>query len=295
MASPARAVTVLLIALLVACTAERTLATERVILERKSAFSTITVTETDAGLRVLRFERFGARQSVVRLGDPDHLELAYTRSLPIALALIDAPRRILIVGLGGGTIPSFLRKRLPEAAIDVVEIDPEVVATAKSHFGFRHDAKLRPHVDDGRAFIERSRESYDLIILDAFGIDSVPHTLTTLEFLQHVRRTLALHGLVVGNVWGRGDNRLYDSMIRTYRAVFRGVAIVDVPGTGNKLVMACDCDAMPTRETVVDRARGVGRRLDLRHDLAALAASGYREPGIDGVAGELLRDGVVPH
>ena len=46
-------------------------ADEKVLYEKASAFGTIVVTEDDDGLRVLRFGRSGARQSVVKPGDPD--------------------------------------------------------------------------------------------------------------------------------------------------------------------------------------------------------------------------------
>src|SRR5262245_54520538 len=153
-------------------------AAERIILERKSPYNTIFVSEDSGGLRILRFERWGARQTVVKMGDPDHLELPYARAVPIALVFIEEPASALVIGLGGGTIPSFLRKHFPSMKIDAVDIDPGVVEVAKSHFGFREDAKMRAHVDDGRRFVEKARERYDLIVLDGFGTDSVPPHLT---------------------------------------------------------------------------------------------------------------------
>ncbi len=57
---------------------------------------------------------------------------------------------------------------------------------------FVEDGRLRAWVQDGRTFIEQSREKYDLILLDAFGSDSIPWHLTTREFLEAVRLTRAL-------------------------------------------------------------------------------------------------------
>jgi spermidine synthase len=128
---------------------------EKLLLERKSPYNTIVVTEDDRGMRILRFEQGGARQSVVKLGDPDHLELPYVRVIPVAFVFVEKPQNVLVVGLGGGTIPGFLRKRFPDMRIDAVEIDPGVVEVARSHFGFREDARMHAHVADGRHFIER--------------------------------------------------------------------------------------------------------------------------------------------
>ena len=101
-----------------------------VLYEKQSQYNTILVTEDAPGLRTLLFEKHGARQSVVKLGDPDHLELPYTRVMAVGLAVVQQPQRVLIVGLGGGTIPTFLRKHYAQTAIDVVDIDPEVAEVA---------------------------------------------------------------------------------------------------------------------------------------------------------------------
>ncbi|MCL4191054.1 MAG: hypothetical protein KJZ87_04870, partial [Thermoguttaceae bacterium] len=71
-------------------------AEERILYEGESPFSHIIVTENDRGLRTLLFDRSGVRQSVVKLGDPDHIELAYARSILVALAVCERPERMLV-------------------------------------------------------------------------------------------------------------------------------------------------------------------------------------------------------
>jgi len=263
---------------------------ERLLLEKKSPYNTILVSEDDRGLRILRFEPGGARQSVVKPGDPEHLELPYMRAMPVALAFVDKPRNVLVVGLGGGTIPSFIRRHFPQANIDAVDIDPGVVEVARSHFGFREDAKMRAHVEDGRRFIERAERRYDIIFLDAFGADSVPYSLVTREFLDSVRRALAPRGAVVGNLWSSVYNPLYDSMVRTYRAVYDEVYIVDVPSGGNKLLVALPWKAALSAEELVRRSRQVSRRLSLRSDLGDIVEHGYQRISADGARGPVLHD-----
>jgi len=202
---------------------------DKLLFEKQSAYSLIRVTEDSRGLRTLWFDESGVRQSVVKPGDPDHLELPYARSMMAGLAVCPQPRRVLIIGLGGGTIPSFLHKHFPQATIHVVDIDPEVVRVAERFFGFRQDDRLRAFVADGRRFIEQVREPYDVIFLDAYSADSVPYHLTTREFLLAVRRAVdARRGVVVGNIWSRVSNPLYDSMVCTYHDVFDVVRVVDV-------------------------------------------------------------------
>jgi len=259
------------------------------VYEKASSFGTVLVTDEN-GLRVLRFERGGARQTVVKLGDPDHLELPYARVAMVSLALCDEPRRILVVGLGGGSLPMFLRKHYPTAEIDAVDIDPEVVYVAKRYFDFREDGRMRAHVGDGREFIERYRQPYDVIFLDAFSSDSVPAHLTTQEFLRAVRRAVKPGGVVVGNVWSRLSNPLYDSMVRTYQEVFDDLYVLEVPGAGNRILLALPRRQTLSRDELAARASRVSTAQQFRFDLGELAAQGFQHAREKNAEGRVLRD-----
>ena len=263
---------------------------ESVLYEKTSAYSTVVVTDEGGGLRALRFGRDGVRQSLVKRGDPEYLGLPYARTVMTGLALCDEQRRFLVVGLGGGTIPAFLRRHYPDAAIDAVEIDPEVVYVAKQYFGFREDARMRVHVADGRKFIEGVARPYDAIFLDAFGSDAVPPHLTTREFLSAVRRAVAPGGVVIGNIWARESNRLYDSMVRTYREVFDELFVVRASGSGNRILLALPRRQQLSREEIVQRARGVSTSRGFKFDLGDLIQEGYTPADGDGSAGRVLRD-----
>ena len=263
---------------------------ETVLYEKASAYSTIVVTEEEHGLRTLRFGRGGARQSVVKLGDPDYLALPYARVALVGLALSETPRRFLVVGLGGGTLPMFLRKYYPNAAIDAVDIDPEVVDVAKKFFGFREDELMNAHVGDGRQFIEKLRQPYDVIFLDAFGSDSVPAHLTTQEFLRAVRRAVTPGGVVVGNLWGRGSNPLYDSMVRTYEEVFDELFILDVRDAGNKILLALPRKQPLSRDELMQLARKASAARRFPFDLGDPVQYGFLDAQAKSQHGRVLRD-----
>jgi spermidine synthase len=249
------------------------------------------VTEDATGLRTLRFAKDGARQSVVKPGDAGHLEMPYLRVALAGLALHAEPRRILVVGLGGGALPSFLRVHYPDAAIDAVEIDPQVVDVAKRFFGFREDARLRAHVGDGRAFVEAARESsYDVIVLDAFGAYSAPRRLTTLEFLQAVRRALAPGGVAIGNVWKPAENPLYDAMLLTYRDAFDELYLLDVEGYSNQILLALPRVESISRGELAQRARRLAAEKRFGFDLGALVEAGYVQQPQRGRRARALRD-----
>src|SRR5512146_2380403 len=72
-------------------------------------------------------------QSAMRLTAPNDLELAYTRCMMAFMPFHPQPRRILMVGLGGGSLAKFVHSRLPRVKIIVIEINPQVVAAARDY------------------------------------------------------------------------------------------------------------------------------------------------------------------
>ncbi len=261
-----------------------------VLYEKPSLFGTIVVTEEPEGLRVLRFSRSGARQSQVKPGDPEYLGLPYASVMFAGLALCAEPRRMLVVGLGGGTLPMFLRRHYPDAVIDAVDIDPDVVDVAQRFFGFREDGGMRAHVDDGRRFVEQVQRPYDAIFLDAFASTELPAHLTTQEFLLAVRRAIKPDGVVIGNLWGRNSNPLFDAMVRTYQEVFDELFILNVSGADNKILLALPRAEPLSRAELVERARRVSTAKQFRFDLGELVSYGYFRAHVKDQNARVLRD-----
>jgi spermidine synthase len=263
---------------------------QKLIYEGKSPYGNIFVTEDADGLRTLLFDRGGARQSAGKADDPDWLELQYAKSSMVGVALAAQPRRMLVVGLGGGTLPRFLHRHYPEATIEAAEINPGVVEVAKKFFGFAEDERMRVHVGDGRAFIESvARPTYDVVLLDAFNGDTVPESLTTREFLQAVRRSLTPGGVVISNVWARSANPIHDDMVRTYLDVFDEVYVLDVPGVANTIVMALPRRQELDSAQLVVLARKAGAAARFPYDLGDRAKARLVS-GRDYRAGRVLRD-----
>jgi spermidine synthase len=258
----------------------------------KGLFGDIVVSENAKGLRTLEFERGAGRHSVVKPGDPGHLELEYARIALVSLALsAQPPARMLVVGLGGGTLPTLLRAAYPDARIDVSEIDPAVVSVAERYFGFVQDDRLRVHVGDGRLFIERAEpSSYDLIFLDAFDAKAVPRHLTTREFLGAVRAALRPDGVVVANIWGPRANTVYYPMLATFRSVFDELYLVIAQNDVNVMTFALPRSMRLSREQLVVRARALMRRPILRYDLGEMVEKGWIDAVAESAGGTVLRD-----
>jgi spermidine synthase len=161
------------------------------------------------------------RQSCIDMQSPDRMVMRYPRMMLGALYVQPSPRSVLIVGLGGGTLPRALAEVLPQARIDVVEIDPAVVRVARQYFNFRENERVRLHTADGRVFVKRAlreQRRYDLVMLDAFDHEYIPEHLLTREFIAEVKALLAPAGVLAANTFSR--SRLYDHESTTYASVF---------------------------------------------------------------------------
>jgi spermidine synthase len=261
-----------------------------VIYEKASAYGNVVITDEGEGLRALRFGRDGVRQSLVRPGDPEYLGLSYLPAALTGLALCAEHRRFLVVGLGGGSLPAFLRHHYPDSEIDAVDINPEVAAAAKNQLGFREDARMRIHITDGRRFIEAVTRPYDAIFLDAFGADAVPDHLTTREFLAAVRRAVRSDGVVIGNLWSVATRPPYDSMVRTYRDTFDELHILRVGGTNNRILLALPRTERLDRNELAARARKLAADRHFRFNPGQLIERGLTPADHEAAGGRTLTD-----
>jgi spermidine synthase len=194
-----------------------------IVHSERSLYREVLVYEED-GERCMCFTRQCriGRQTCIDLTHPNRFALNYTRMM-LAGALFSSPdpRRILIIGLGGGSLPTALRHLLPNAQIDVVEIDPAVTRVAKQYFGFSDGPKLHVAEVDGRVYVKRAgREGkqYDVILLDAFDHEYIPEHMLTREFLTEVKALLSPRGVLVANTFS--SSHLYDHESTTYTSVY---------------------------------------------------------------------------
>ncbi|MFA4914031.1 MAG: fused MFS/spermidine synthase [Burkholderiaceae bacterium] len=205
-----------------------------------SSFAPVVIYET-ATERCMTFTRVNNpnAESCYRLADPEAVAFDYTRMMVSALMVKPAPQRMLLIGLGGGTLATTLATLVPDASIDSVEIDPAVVSMATRYFGYRISPMQRVHIADGRAFIvdaAEKHERYDMVLLDAFSDDYIPAHMMTREFLGHVRGVLAPDGIVVANTAGEGP--LHARETATYQAVFG--TVLNFPARNRIIVASSD-------------------------------------------------------
>lgn len=207
------------------------------IYQERSLYRNILVLE-GAGQRCITFGRYHGEQTCIALADTDRMVFPYTKGLMGAFYAQPAPRRVLVIGLGGGVVSRAIRKVFPAATIDSVELDPAVARVAQSHFGFRGDARSHVHVNDGRVFVRQQRRSqvrYDVILVDAFDKDYIPEHMLTKEFLGEMKSLLTPKGVLAANTFATGALERHEAA--TYQAVFGELYNIDLE-SGNRIVLA---------------------------------------------------------
>jgi spermidine synthase len=178
--------------------------------------------------------------SAMDLKDPDRTVFAYTDYFHIGYLLSPNITRVLFIGGGGFTGPKTFLKDYPTVQVDVVEIDLEVIKVAEQYFSVdAHNPRLHIYNDDGRIFLQKSTQKYDLIVLDAYSRSYVPFHLMTAEFFKEVVAHLSSKGIVISNlisgVSSNGDqllvaetNTMYTAFPNVYTFAVNGVSYPDL-------------------------------------------------------------------
>ena len=235
--------------------------------EEVSAFSRIRV-RRDGDIRALTFVRDNGQEAIqtrVNLKEPQTLVSPYARGMFASYLYRPDPRRVLIVGLGGGAMVRFLTHHEPQVQIDAVEIDPAVVRLADQFFGVRSGGNVRIHTADAVTFVESTADRFDLILMDAFlrpsgdtDATGVPAGLKTKAFLSRLKGALTPGGVVAFNI---NEHDTIADDIAAVTAVFGNVAVYRSPPSDNKVVIAAH-GVMPTDDQMRERIGALDGRFD---------------------------------
>lgn len=188
--------------------------------------------------------------------DSNELVFEYTKFYHLISVLRPDFQRSLMIGGAGYSFPKAYLATYPNAALDVVEIDPTLTDIARRRFRLQDNDRLRIFHEDGRVFLNRTDAgSYDVVMMDAFGsLFSVPYQLTTTEAVSQIHRVLDDSGVVVFNIGSaiRGDASLFlQAELATYRGVFPNVHVFKVKPERtddelqNLIVVACKSECLP--------------------------------------------------
>jgi spermidine synthase len=178
------------------------MAREHIVYDKQTEFGHYQVIDMQyegRAARVLFSDDHRAAQSGVALDEDSDLLFDYNQRF---LELLNGvrPKKILIIGGGAYTLSTAALWALPEASVDVVEIDPALWDIAEAFFGATENNRLRHIVADGADYLKNCSEQYDAIIIDAFVQAVIPDSLQTTDTMTDLNRLIRPKGLVAFNV-----------------------------------------------------------------------------------------------
>ena len=166
-----------------------------------------------------RYLYFNVRlmQSEMALKAPHDLALRYTQKMMGFLLFHPRPKRIALIGLGGGSIVKF--------------------ALRDAFFVPADDERLQIIEGDGAEFIEHTEKGIDALLVDAFDRTGFAPALANREFFENAWTKLSGNGVLVVNL--AGDKESYAGLIGEAMHVFDDqVIVISVPDDGNHILYA---------------------------------------------------------
>jgi spermidine synthase len=176
-------------------------------------------------------------QSVMSLAAPNALEVRYTQKMMSFLLFHARPRRLLLIGLGGGSLVKFCHYRLPATQMTVLENNPDVIALREAFRVPPDGANLQVLEGDGAEHLENAEKGIDVLLVDAFDRTGFAPNLANREFFEHAYAKLSGSGVLVVNL--AGDEQAYAGLIAAVMEVFDNqVIVVPVREDDNHMLLA---------------------------------------------------------
>lgn len=196
----------------------------------------------------LRFAN-GVAQSRMHPDAPEFLVVDYTRTMLAALLWQPNPKRIGIVGLGGGSQAKFLHEYLPGAEIEALEINPDVLAFRERFQVPADSERFRVLQVDAAAFLPQHPDRYDLLLVDAYDETGIPASVSTPAFHRACRDALSNDGVLASNLYC-DDHAARSARLRD---AFEGRALlVEEQRQSNRVAFAWKASGSPVLQCADD-------------------------------------------
>ena len=187
---------------------------------------------------------FPTIQSRMLKVDPDRLVLDYTRTMMGFLLLQPKPKRIVMIGLGGGSLAKYCRRTLPNSEFIAVELSDEVIAL-RDEFRIPPDGpRFRVLCGDGAEYLRGDAGLADVLLIDGFDSEGQPPGLCSPAFYDNCYAKLNAGGVLVVNLCAN-DSACGCYVGRIRSAFDEKCVVVDAEDGDNKIVFAQKCNTFP--------------------------------------------------
>ncbi|XP_016941888.2 eEF1A lysine and N-terminal methyltransferase homolog [Drosophila suzukii] len=182
----------------------------------------------------------------------------------------DVEKDVLVIGLGGGGLCSFLHAALPQARITAVEIDPIMLEVAEQYFELKQDKRFHVVIDDGLDFVERCRNEdihFDAVLFDvdskdlSLGMSCPPQSFLANKILQHIKEIIGPKGLFMLNLVCR-DESLRTEGLDSLHKVFPAVCSYKLDEDINEIIYCANDEKYKTVEQWKKNMGTAGRGLN---------------------------------
>jgi len=194
---------------------------EKTLFKSHDEFGDLLVKEHGL-LRTLYFGDY-KKQSCLFLPEPAVLVLNYAQAMMTSLFFCKQPKKVLIIGLGGGNLLHFIRNFFPDCQIDVAEIRIAVIETAKRFFEVSDSDRLINICHcDAKDFVAQkanSGEKYDLVLVDAFDQWGPAEINSNQDFINHCHQVTQSNGLCTFNLWNRKED-VFPKTLKQFKQLF---------------------------------------------------------------------------
>lgn len=179
-------------------------------------------------------------QSAIYRSTPHDLVLSYTQHMMSALLLNRFPKRVLLIGLGAGSMVGFLHHHLPLCHIDAIDSSQYIIDLARGYFQLPDSPKIAIQCCDGYDYVAGRKDDkppYDLILIDAFDQSGMSASIYCADFFKLCLENLKPNGLLSLNLWS-GDGKKMIAVKKDLAAHFSSVIELPVPDKGNVICIA---------------------------------------------------------
>jgi spermidine synthase len=204
-------------------------------------------------------------QGAMRITKPDHIELEYVQMMMMWLLFNHQPRHIVQLGLGSAALTKFCYRRLPQARVTAIELNPNVIAMCQSQFALpSNDERLNVLEMNAMDFVldPANRNTVDVLQVDLYDEEARGPVLDSPEFYQACADVLRDGGIMTTNVFG-DDFTNYDKNLQNMGLVFDAVVWLPEVHDANIVVVAFKQAPALDFSLLYERAAEIRKTLNL--------------------------------
>ncbi|KAI3459687.1 hypothetical protein Pfo_016350 [Paulownia fortunei] len=192
--------------------------------------------------------------------------------------------KTVVIGLGAGLLPMFMKNCLPSLKIEIAELDPVVLDVAREYFGFREDERVKVHITDGIKFVREKADSkavhaegkgyskVDILIVDAdspnssYGLSSPAAGFVEESFLLNIKNSLSEEGLFVFNLVSR-SSAVKGAVYSRLKMVFSNLFSLQLEEDVSEVIFALKTDSPIKEDQLSEACNVLARTLELEKQL----------------------------